>query len=142
LKTAVLRWTESHDLLEELAQRRALLKAHPRPSAAQWLDVTPQPTRDVLAAFQSTVIEELMRRIVRSAEEIDARTVIVSGGVACNRGLRDAAAKARLPWPVLFPTPGLSTDNAAMIAAAAFRKLQRGEADGFELRAQANLTLA
>lgn len=142
LKTAVLRWTEAHELDDELAARRALLKESPRPTVEQWLAVTPQSTLDLLAAFQHTVIEELMRRIERSAGEIGAATVIVSGGVACNAGLRAAAQAARLAYPVLFPAPGLSTDNAAMIAAAAFRKFQRGEFDDFGLRARANLTLA
>jgi N6-L-threonylcarbamoyladenine synthase len=142
LKTAVLRWTQAHQLDGELAARRELLKRTTRPTDEQWLEVTPRATLDLLAAFQYTVIEELMRRATRSAEEIGARTMIVSGGVACNSGLRKAAAAARLPYPVLFPTPGLSTDNAAMIAAAAFRKLTRGECDDFTLRAQANLTLA
>ena len=53
-----------------------------------------------------------------------------------------AAQAARLPYPVLFPTPGLSTDNAAMIAAAAFPKFERGEFAGLDVKAQANLTLA
>ena len=126
----------------ELAARRALRKATPQPTVDEWLSVTPPRTLDLLAAFQYTVIEELMRRIARSAQEIGARTAIVSGGVASNAGLRAAARAARLPYPVLFPTPGLSTDNAAMIAAAAFRKLKRGEFDDFTLRAQAHLTLA
>jgi N6-L-threonylcarbamoyladenine synthase len=47
-----------------------------------------------------------------------------------------------LPYPVFFPAPGLSTDNAAMIAAAAFPKLKRREFADVTLRAQANLTLA
>jgi N6-L-threonylcarbamoyladenine synthase len=47
-----------------------------------------------------------------------------------------------LPYPVYFPTPGLSTDNAAMIAAAAFPKLVRREFAGFDIAAQAGLTLA
>ncbi len=142
LKTAVLRWTESHELDAELAARRALVKQTSRPTVEQWLAVTPQTTLDLLAAFQYTVIEELMRRIERSAGDMAARTVIVSGGVACNAGLRAAAQAARLPYPILFPTPGLSTDNAAMIAAAAFRKYLRGKADDFTLQARANLTLA
>lgn len=142
LKTAVLRWTESHELDEEVAGRKALLKRNSRPSTEEWLALTPQPTLDLIAAFQHTVIEELLRRALRSADEIDARAIIISGGVACNSGLRKAARSARLPYPVLFPTPGLSTDNAAMIAAAAFRKFIRGETADFTLRAQANLTLA
>ena len=71
-----------------------------------------------------------------------ARSLIISGGVACNTGLRMAAAATHLPYPVFFPTPGLATDNAAMIAAAAFPKLARGEFADSTLRAQANLALA
>ena len=88
------------------------------------------------------MIEELLRRAVRSAEEIGARSVIISGGVACNsRGCGEAQA-ARLGIPVRFPSPGLSTDNAAMIAAAAFPKFARGEFADFTLAAKANLALA
>ena len=142
LKTAVLRWFEARDMREELEARRALVKRNPHPSTNEWLEVTPKGTLDLLASFQRTVIDELLRRAVRAAEEIGARAVIVSGGVACNSGLRRAAEAAHLPYPALFPTPGLSTDNAAMIAAAAFPKYRRGEFVDFELKAQANLTLA
>jgi N6-L-threonylcarbamoyladenine synthase len=62
--------------------------------------------------------------------------------VACNQGLRAAAGNGRLPARTLFPTPGLSTDNAAMIGAAAFVKLERGEFADLTLAARANLTLA
>jgi N6-L-threonylcarbamoyladenine synthase len=142
LKTAVLRWTEEHDLAGEVARRRELQREVPYPSPEQWLAVTPQRTLDLLASFQRTVVQELMRRITRSLEETDARTVIISGGVACNSGLRRAAAEARIAARILFPTPGLSTDNAAMIAAAAFRKYERGELADLTLAARASLTLA
>jgi len=142
LKTAVLRWVESHDLAAEIGARRDLLRAVPNPSLDEWLAVTPQTTRDLLASFQRTVIEELLRRAAASSDSIGARTLIVSGGVACNSGLRAAARDARLPCPALFPSPGLSTDNAAMIAAAAFPRLSRGQFDDLSLPARANLTLA
>ena len=142
LKTAVLRWVEAHDMVEEIAARRALLRDCLQPSLEQWLAATPQRTRDLLASFQHAVITELLTRAAASAETMDARTLIVSGGVACNSGLRQAAQSAALPYPVYFPTPGLSTDNAAMIAAAAFPKLARGEFASLEIAAQANLTLA
>lgn len=142
LKTAVLRWVESREIQEEIESRRALLRSTARPSTEQWLAVTPQTTRDLLASFQRTVIEELLRRIRTLGEEMEAESGIVSGGVACNHGLRAAVKGARLPFPVLFPTPGLSTDNAAMIAAAAFPKWERGEFAGPELTAKANLPIA
>ena len=142
LKTAVLRWVEAHEMAEEIAARRALARECPQPSTEQWLAVTRQRTRDLLASFQHAVIHELLTRAASSAEGIGARTLIVSGGVACNSGLRKAAQASALPCPVCFPTPGLSTDNAAMIAAAAFPKLARGEFANLDIAAQANLTLA
>jgi N6-L-threonylcarbamoyladenine synthase len=142
IKTAVLRWVEAHDMAGEIATRRALLRQTPSPTAEQWLAITPQRTLDMLASFQYTVIRELLRRATTSAEQIGARAMIVAGGVACNSGLRAAAVAERTAYPVHFPTPGLSTDNAAMIAAAAFPKLERGEFGDFVLTAQAGLTLA
>ena len=88
------------------------------------------------------MIEELLRRAIASAEEIGARALIVSGGVASNAGLRAAARTANSPCPVYFPTPALSTDNAVMIAAAAFIKFRKGSFSDLTLRAQANLALA
>ncbi|MGA2133382.1 MAG: tRNA (adenosine(37)-N6)-threonylcarbamoyltransferase complex transferase subunit TsaD [Bryobacteraceae bacterium] len=140
LKTAVLRWVESHDMAAEIAARRGLLRATPQPSVEQWLAVTPPATRDLLASFQRTVIDELLRHAAGAYRNIGARTLIVSGGVACNSGLRAAAAEG--PFPALFPSSGLSTDNAAMIAAAAFPRLMRGEFDDLTLPARANLALA
>jgi len=142
LKTAVLRWTQQRDMAAEVDARRELLRSNAHPSVEQWLAVTPKATLDLLASFQWTVIEELLRRAVACAEQIQARSLIVAGGVACNSGLRAAAQALRLPYPVHFPSPGLSTDNAAMIAAAAFPKLERGEFSDYTLAARANLSLA
>jgi N6-L-threonylcarbamoyladenine synthase len=104
--------------------------------------VTPQETLDLLASFQHTVIQELLRRAAAAAESMGARSLIISGGVACNSGLRAAARAEHLPYPVHFPTPELSTDNAAMIAAAAFPKLARREFSDLSVAASANLPLA
>lgn len=142
LKTAMLRWTQSQDLEAEIAARRAFLKFHPRPTVEQWLSVTPQTTLDAIAAFQHVVVEELLRRLACAARETAARAVIIAGGVASNAGLRAAARSGRLPCPVFFPTPHLSTDNAAMIAAAAWPRFDRGAFDDLGLKAQANLALS
>jgi N6-L-threonylcarbamoyladenine synthase len=138
LKTAVLRWVEAHDLTAEIEARRKLQN----PTIENWLRATPPATLGLLASFQKTVIEELLRRARVSIEQIGAQSLIVGGGVACNTGLRAAAHQANLPCPVYFPSAGLSTDNAAMIAAAAFLKFNAGKSDDFTLRAQANLALA
>ncbi len=142
LKTAVLRWVEARDMEDEIGARRALARENRAPSTAEWLRVTPPATRDLLASFQHAVIHELLTRAAAAAESMDARALIISGGVACNSGLRAAAIGAGLAYPVYFPSPGLSTDNAAMIAAAAFPKLARREFAGLDTLAQANLPLA
>jgi N6-L-threonylcarbamoyladenine synthase len=141
LKTAVLRWFEAHDMEEETAARRRLLRLHRRPTVEQWLSVTPQRTLDLVASFQRTVVEELLRRAAAAVQQTGARSLVISGGVACNSGLRAAADSARLGVPVYFPTPGLSTDNAAMIAAAGYEKWRRGEFSDLSLAARANLSL-
>jgi N6-L-threonylcarbamoyladenine synthase len=142
LKTAVLRWTQARDLTTEVQRRKELLAAHSAPSAEQWLAVTPASTLDLLASFQATVIQELLRRAAIAGESIETRALLISGGVACNSGLRAAAGNQNLPYAVHFPTAALSTDNAAMIAAAAFPKLARGEFADLSIAASANLTLA
>ena len=142
LKTAVLRWVEARDLDREIAARRALLAECPAPTMEQWLTATPKQTLDLLASFQHAVIHELLTRAAAAAESCGARSVIVSGGVACNTGLRAAALSSGLRLPVHFPSPALSTDNAAMIAAAAFPKLARREFASHDIAAQAGLSLA
>jgi N6-L-threonylcarbamoyladenine synthase len=142
LKTAVLRWVEAHGMEAEIAARRALQRGGEQLATEEWLAATPRPTLDLLASFQRAVIKELLVRAAAAAETIGARALVVSGGVACNTGLRASANAAGLPYPVYFPSPGLSTDNAAMIAAAAFPKLERADFAGLDILAQANLTLA
>jgi N6-L-threonylcarbamoyladenine synthase len=142
LKTAVLRWVQARDMQAEIEARRAVLDERRHPTDEEWLAVTPPLTLDLLASFQHAVIAELLTRAAASAERIGARAMIISGGVACNTGLRNAARTARLPYPVHFPSPGLSTDNAAMIAAAAFPKLERGDFAGLDAAAEASLALA
>ena len=140
LKTAVLRWVEARDLTAEIRERRALSKANPRALVEEWLTLTQPETRDMIASFQRTVIVELLTRASACAQEIKAKCLIVSGGVACNAGLREAAFKqGRMGIPVYFPRPALSTDNAAMIAAAAFQALYAGRFADFTLRATAHL---
>lgn len=140
LKTAVLRWVEERAMQEEIALRKAR-GSGARLTVPEWLQVTPPGTLNLLAAFQKTIIEELVRRLERVVQEHALQTVIVTGGVAANRGLRQVAT-ARLPVRVLFPTPALSTDNAAMIAAGAFPKWQRQQFASLEMAAKASLTLA
>ncbi len=139
IKTAVLRWTEARDMTAEIAARRALRTLR-EPTLADWLAATPQTTLDLIASFQYTVIDELLSRVRIFAEDLDLTNVIVSGGVACNAGLR--AAARRLPYNISFPTPQLSTDNAAMIAAAAYPRFLAGHRAALDLRPKANFSLA
>jgi N6-L-threonylcarbamoyladenine synthase len=142
LKTAVLRWFEASGTADEVAVRKALLVEHPRPTTEQWLSVTSKDTLDVLASFQFTVIRELLDRAAAAADNIGAKSLIISGGVASNRGLRVAVGARNFGIPVWFPERRWSTDNAVMIAAAGYERFCRGERADLSLRVQANLPLA
>ncbi|MGB7925092.1 MAG: tRNA (adenosine(37)-N6)-threonylcarbamoyltransferase complex transferase subunit TsaD, partial [Pyrinomonadaceae bacterium] len=102
-----------------------------------------QAVKDLAASFQSVVVRSLVGTMERLASGYRPQTLIVAGGVACNGALRDAAREAatRLRLPVYFPSPHLSTDNAAMIAAAGTVKLRAGERAGLDLNADVSLRL-
>lgn len=98
---------------------------------------------DLAAGFQSTVVRSLVGTMEKMARELAPKTLIVAGGVACNQGLRNAAesAGANLRVPVYFPSKHLSTDNAAMIAAAGHAHLVRGEVSDLSMGADVTLRL-
>jgi N6-L-threonylcarbamoyladenine synthase len=94
--------------------------------------------------FQSAVVQDLVTRALDAAKETGSRTVLVSGGVAANSELRArfASKAAPLGISVYFPSRALSTDNAAMIAAAAYPHLLAGHLASLDLNAEPNLRLA
>ncbi len=102
-----------------------------------------QDKADLAAAFQHSVVETLVDTMERQARELQPRTLIVAGGVACNLALRGAAEDAakRLGVPVYFPSKHLSTDNAAMIAAAGSYHLSKDERSDLSMTADVTLRL-
>lgn len=102
-----------------------------------------QEIKDICASFQATVIKSLLKNIEKLSEELQPKTLIVAGGVACNGALRAASEKlaAKLRIPVYFPSKHLSTDNAAMIAAAGHFHLERGETSDLGMTADVTLRL-
>jgi N6-L-threonylcarbamoyladenine synthase len=134
IKTAVLRYVELNNLREE-AQARALrlfapgAEAKPPQSKEEALALCPQQVLDLIASFQCAVVGDLMKKSFAAAESLGARRILITGGVAANRELRArfTAEAARRGLRVAFPTLLLSTDNAAMIAAAAWPRFQSGE---------------
>ena len=104
---------------------------------------TPE-TLDLVASFQRSVVNNLLSRTIAAAETRGAPTILVSGGVAANSELRSAfeAEGKRRNIDVYFPSRALSTDNAAMIAAAGYAKFMSGALADSSLEAEANLPLA
>ena len=98
---------------------------------------------DLAASFQHAVVSQLIDTTGKVAKELRPKTLIVAGGVACNLALREAAETLanELSIPVYFPSKHLSTDNAAMIAAAAYPKLLRGETAPLSMTADITLRL-
>ena len=103
----------------------------------------PQQTLDLIASFQHAVVGDLMKKTFAAAESLSATRILITGGVAANRELRTrfAAEAARRGLRVAFPTPALSTDNAAMIATAAWPRFQAREFADETLSADPSLAL-
>jgi N6-L-threonylcarbamoyladenine synthase len=103
-----------------------------------------QEVADLCASFQRVVVDTLVERTFDTARWLGARSVAIAGGVSANSRLReDAHARgARDGLPVFIPAIALSTDNAAMIAAAGLRKLERGESSPLTFNAQATLPIS
>jgi N6-L-threonylcarbamoyladenine synthase len=134
IKTAVLRYVELHNLREEAHARAARLfapnaEAHLPQTKEEALALCPQQILDLVASFQRAVVGDLMKKTFAAAESLGARRILVTGGVAANRELRSrfSAEAASRGLRIAFPTLALSTDNAAMIAAAAWPRFQSGE---------------
>lgn len=102
-----------------------------------------QDVADISATFQRVVVETLLDRTFETARLLQARSVGIAGGVSANSRLRhDAVARGEQEGiPVYVPALSLSTDNAAMIAAAGLRRLERGEASGLDFNAHASLPI-
>lgn len=102
-----------------------------------------QEVADFCASFQRVVVESLVERTFEGAKRMGARSVGIAGGVSANSRLRrDATARGRRDGlPVFVPSLALSTDNAAMIAAAGLRKLERGVTSPLDFNALATLEI-
>jgi N6-L-threonylcarbamoyladenine synthase len=127
LKTAVVR---------HVAARRAELGAgDPLPTAA---------VADIAASFQRVVVETLLDQLFDAVRWYGARSVGIAGGVSANSRLREEAEArgAACGVPVFVPSLALSTDNAAMIAAAGLRRYLAGVVAGLDLNADPSLPLA
>lgn len=116
----------------------------PLPEASCW----EQQRNDILASFQQAVVDALVHKTLRAVEQTQARAVAVVGGVACNSALRREMLRAGESEgvPVLFPSPQFCTDNAAMIACAAYYRYRATpqmyhQHSFLDLEADANLSL-
>jgi N6-L-threonylcarbamoyladenine synthase len=143
IKTAVLRYVEIHDLKPSIEARRKALAGIERPRPEDYLAHCDPKTLNLVASFQRAIVEDLTAKTLAAARACDVATLFVTGGVAANNELRQhfeqAAAKEGLP--VYFPSRPLSTDNAAMIAAAAYPKFVVGDFAAMDFSAEAGLKL-
>lgn len=143
IKTAVLRYVQLEDMGNSIETRRKAMASVVKPRPEDFLAHCDARTLDLVASFQRAVVEDLVGKTLAAARGSGVRTIFVTGGVAANSELRrtfDREAPAQ-GFPVYFPSRRLSTDNAAMIAAAAYPKLVAGEFSNSEFSAEASLVL-
>jgi N6-L-threonylcarbamoyladenine synthase len=144
IKTAVLYYLRRNPQLQpEIEVRQQALTRGER-SAEALRGLSSAATLDLIASFQRSVVDDLVTRTLAAADQHAARTVLVSGGVAANSELRRSfeSEAARRGIEVYFPSRALSTDNAAMIAAAGYARFRSGENEDATLNAEASLPLA
>ena len=147
IKTAVLRYVELHNLRPEAEARREAFYTGPdapaKPTLEAALATCDPQTLDLIASFQHAVVGDLLKKTFAAQESLGAARILVTGGVAANRELRSrfTSEAARRNIRVAFPTLALSTDNAAMIAAAAWPRFQAGEFASASLSADPSLAL-
>jgi N6-L-threonylcarbamoyladenine synthase len=143
IKTAVLYYLRAHPALQpEIDERHQALGRGER-AADKLLSLCSPQTLGLLASFQKRVVAELVTRALQAAEDTAAQSILVSGGVAANSELRRSfeSEAGRRGFLVFFPSRELSTDNAAMIAAAAYPRLVSNMFAGWDLNAEPVLPL-
>src|SRR5450631_1046963 len=143
IKTAILRYVETHDMRATVeARRNALLKIE-KPKLEDYLANCDKLTLDLVASFQRAIVEDLVGKTLAAARACDVATLFVTGGVAANHELRQTFEReaAKQGLPVFFPSRPLSTDNAAMIAAAAYPKFVAGDFAAMDFSAEAGMIL-
>jgi len=143
IKTAVLRYVETRRLRDSIAARQAALSAIAKPGLEDYLALCDNETLDLVASFQRAMVEDLLAKTLAAAREYEVATLFVTGGVAANNQLRERfeSAGANDGLPVYFPSRPLSTDNAAMIAAAAYPKFLAQQFAAMDFSAEAGMAL-
>jgi N6-L-threonylcarbamoyladenine synthase len=144
IKTAVLYHIQKHpELQPQIAARKEVLASGERGADALRRLCSPA-TLDLIASFQRSVVNNLVASTLAAAQEVSARSVLVSGGVAANSELRSTFEREakKISVEVFFPSRALSTDNAAMIAAAGYSHFAAGHFADATLDPVANLPLA
>jgi N6-L-threonylcarbamoyladenine synthase len=143
IKTAVLRYVEVHDLKPSIERRRKALAQVAKPTLNDYLANCDKQALDLIASFQRALVEDLVGKTLAAAGANDVATLFVTGGVAANNELRQTFERegAKEGIPVFFPSRPLSTDNAAMIAAAAFPKYLAKDWAPADFSAEANFPL-
>ena len=144
IKTAVLYHLRRNPHLETEIEVRRQAIARGERGADALRALSSAATLDLIASFQRSVVTNLVAQTFAATEHHAARSIFVSGGVAANSELRKSfeAEGGRRGIEVFFPSRALSTDNAAMIAAAGYARFISGDRADEMLDAEANLPLA
>jgi len=99
-------------------------------------------TSDIAASFQEAVADVMIEKIKRALKVTNTNSIVVAGGVACNKRLREKLLKEFKGMKLYFPRPEFCTDNGAMIAVAGYYRLIKGEKADFYIRARSRYPIS
>ena len=115
------------------------VKSHPEPAGGY----SEELIRDIVSSFQEAVVDVLVKKTLQAAQHQGLRRVVLSGGVAANRRLRERIKEeaSQQKVKVYIPSPSFCTDNAAMVGVVGYEYLKRGIRSPLSLNAFSNLPL-
>lgn len=111
------------------------------PTRTSPLIISEEQKKDVAASFQETALKNVVLKAIQAAEAFNCKAIVCGGGVTNNQRLKSLFLEQKSPFPVFFPSPDLTVDNAAMIAGLGYHNFLQGQVDNLSLEPMIRIPL-